>query len=154
MANRMKFSFDFFLIKDINSDVMNALEVIFNDSGNRTKLPDAEFFYMEEWELLFCRYNGYPQYLKEFILVEENSQYYIKVNIENRENRYLLNKFFEWIIPFIDISKLKSSNIGFFENDSSFKRYKLKINNSKLYYEERPDNQFSWLDYDEDIEGE
>jgi hypothetical protein len=59
-----------------------------------------EFFKSDEWNRLFSRYNGYPEFEKSFI--NDGDQLFVKADIENREDYYgLLEKFFKWIIPYI-----------------------------------------------------
>lgn len=139
MSNTMKCDFEFFIKKTTDSNTKNILEFLLNDKSLSFHIPDENYFKCDEWEILFYRYNGYPEFERCFI--NDNDQPFVKVVIENREDKYeLLEKFFEWIIPYIDVEKTKTDVVGNFECDSCFGFMKLKIDSEKnLLIRERID---------------
>lgn len=139
MGNTMTCDFEFFIKKGIDCNTKNILEFLLNDKSLSFDMPNENYFKCDEWERLFDRYNGYPEFEKCFI--NDNNQPFVKAVIENREERYeLLEKFFEWVIPYIDVEKNKSDVIGNFKCDSSFDFMKLKIDSeNNLLLRERID---------------
>lgn len=130
MSNNMNCDFSFFIRKTIDSNTKNILEFLFNDKSLSFDVPDDEFFKCDEWDRLFVRYNGYPEFEKYFI--NDDGQPFVRAVITHREERYeLLEKFFDWIIPFIDVEKNISDVIGNYECDSSFDFMKLKIDSER-----------------------
>ena len=130
MSNTMRCDFEFFIEKKTDSNTKNILEFLLNDKSLSFHIPDENYFKCDEWERLFVRYNGYPEFEKCFI--NDNDQPFVKVVIENREECYdLLKKFFAWLIPYIDVEKLENDIIGNYTCDSSFNFIKLKIDRER-----------------------
>lgn len=130
MSNCMKFQFAFYLKHDTELINLEALNVLMNGYKENTSLPDVEFFTGEDWKNLFCRFNGYPDF--KTIL---DSQYFVEVDVETREDKKnLLEAFFEWITPHIDLLKLSDGKIGTFTCDSSFDSFIMQIEDAKLKF--------------------
>lgn len=120
MANCMKCELEFYLKEGINEEIVNAMNVLINDGENCSNLPNAEFF-KKEWDNLFVKYNGYPDFNKIFDYCDVNKRYYFEVNIENREERVdLLKSFLEWTSPYIEESLLEDGRIGYLKKESLY----------------------------------
>lgn len=134
MANCMKFEIKFIFKEEINEEIVNAMNVLINNSEIKSSLPNVEFF-KKEWDTLFVKYNGYPDFKKIFVFSEINKKYYLEVKIENREERVdLLNNFLEWIAPYIDESTLEDGHVGSFEKDSSYDGASIILSEGKINF--------------------